>query len=70
MRKNWLTEKDPDAARYWGQEEKGTTEDEMADGAGLISGEAAVRIRTAAHQVRRWTERCYRDAINGGDGND
>lgn len=43
---------------------------DMADGAGLISGEAAVRIRTAAHQVRRWTERCYRDAINGGDGND
>ena len=22
--------KDPDAGRYWGQEEKGTTEDEMA----------------------------------------
>ena len=25
-----LTEKDPDAGRDWGQEEKGTTEDEMA----------------------------------------
>ena len=24
--------KDPDAGRDWGQEEKGTTEDEMADG--------------------------------------
>ena len=24
--------KDPDAGRYWGQEEKGTTEDEMAGG--------------------------------------
>ena len=27
--KSWLTEKDPDAGRDWGQEEKGTTEDEM-----------------------------------------
>ena len=28
--KSWLTEKDPDAGRDWGQEEKGTIEDEMA----------------------------------------
>ena len=28
--KSWLTEKDSDAGRAWGQEEKGTTEDEMA----------------------------------------
>ena len=28
--KNWLTGKDRDAGRDWGQEEKGTTEDEMA----------------------------------------
>ena len=27
-----LIGKDPDAGRDWGQEEKGTTEDEMADG--------------------------------------
>ena len=27
--KNWLTWKDPDAGKDWGQEEKGTTEDEM-----------------------------------------
>ena len=27
-----LVRKDPDAGRGWGQEEKGTTEDEMADG--------------------------------------
>ena len=27
--KNWLTGKDPDAGKYWGQEEKGATEDEM-----------------------------------------
>ena len=28
--KNWLIGKEPDAGRDWGQEEKGTTEDEMA----------------------------------------
>ena len=27
---SWLTGKDSDAGRDWGQEEKGTTEDEMA----------------------------------------
>ena len=27
--KNWLTGKDPDAGKDWGQEEKGMTEDEM-----------------------------------------
>ena len=28
--KSWLTRKDPDAGKDWGQEEKGMTEDEMA----------------------------------------
>ena len=28
--KSFLTGKDPDAGRYWGQEEKGMTEDEVA----------------------------------------
>ena len=27
--KKWLTGKDPDAGKDWGQEEKGTTEDEV-----------------------------------------
>ena len=27
--KSWLTGKDPDAGKDWGQEEKGLTEDEM-----------------------------------------
>ena len=27
--KSWLVKKDADAGRDWGQEEKGTTEDEM-----------------------------------------
>ena len=29
--KSWLIGKDPDAGRDWGQEEDGTTEDEMAE---------------------------------------
>ena len=30
--KSQLTGKDPDTGQEWGQEEKGTTEDEMVDG--------------------------------------
>ena len=30
--KSWLIWKDPDAAKDWRQEKKGTTEDEMVDG--------------------------------------
>jgi len=30
--KSWLIGKDPDSGKDWGQEEKGTTEDEMVDG--------------------------------------
>ena len=30
--KSWLSGKDPDAGKDWGQEEKKTTEDEMLDG--------------------------------------
>ena len=30
--KNWLIGRDPDAGKYWEQEEKGTTEDKMLDG--------------------------------------
>ena len=30
--KNWLTGKDPDAGKDWGQEEKGMMEDETVDG--------------------------------------
>jgi len=36
--KSWLTEKDPDAGKYWGQEEKGATEDEMVGGHHQLNG--------------------------------
>ena len=36
--KNWLIWKDPDAGRDWGQEEKGTTEDERAGWCHWLNG--------------------------------
>ena len=36
--KNWLLGKDPDAGKDWGQEEKGTTEDEMVGWYHRING--------------------------------
>ena len=36
--KSWLIEKDPDAGKDWGQEEKGTTEDEMVGWHHWLSG--------------------------------
>ena len=35
---NWLTEKDPDAGEDWGQEEKGTTEDETVGWHNRLNG--------------------------------
>ena len=37
--KSWLIGKDPDAARDWGQEEKGTTEDERAEWHHWLNGD-------------------------------
>ena len=39
--KSWLIWKDPDAGKDWGQEEKGTTQDEMN---GLMSGASVHRL--------------------------
>ena len=39
--KTWLTGKDSDAGRDWGQEEKGTTEDEMAGWHHWLDGRAS-----------------------------
>ena len=36
--KSWLTGKDPDAGRDWGQEEKGMTKDEMAGSCHQLDG--------------------------------
>ena len=37
--KSWLTGKDPDAGKHWGQEEKGVTEDEMVGWHHRLSGQ-------------------------------
>ena len=41
--KGWLIGKDPDAGRDWGQEEKGTTEDEMAGWHNRLDGRESER---------------------------
>ena len=40
--KSWLVWKDPDAGKDWGQEEKGTTEDEMAGWHHWLNGQEFV----------------------------
>ena len=55
--KSWLIGKDPDAGRDWGQEEKGTTEDEIVgwhhrlDGLSLSELWELVMDREAWHAV-------------------
>ena len=65
--KSWLIGKDPDARRDWGQEEKGTTEDEMAgwhhrlDGhefertPGVIDREAWRAVIHGVAKTEHWT---------------
>ena len=43
--KCWLIRKDPDAGRDWGQEEKGTTEDEMAGWHHQLDGHELGKLR-------------------------
>ena len=69
--KNWLNGKDPDAGKDWGQEEKGTTEDEMAgwhhqlDGResgwtlGVSDGQGGLGLQRVRHDWAtelNWTE--------------
>ena len=67
--KSWLIGKDSDAGRDWGQEEKGTTEDEVADSMDVSLSELWELVmdreawRAAIHgvaksrtQLRDWTE--------------
>jgi len=74
--KIWLIGKDPDAGRDWGQEEKGTTEDEMVGWHHWLNGhefEQAVEAgdgqgslaccspwRHSRTQLSNWTELNYR----------
>ena len=44
--KNWLIGKDPDAGRDWGQEEKGTTQDEMVGWHHWLTGHVRTSSRS------------------------
>ena len=43
--KNWLIGKAPDAGKDWGQEEKGTTEDEMAGWHHRLNGHVLEKLQ-------------------------
>ena len=61
--KSWLIGKDSDVGRDWGQEEKGTIEDEMADSMDVSLSELQELVMdrevccAAVHGVsKRWTQ--------------
>ena len=52
--KSWLIGKDPDAGRDWGQEEKGTTEDEMAGWHQRLDGHDLGELRELVMDREAW----------------
>ena len=58
--KSWLIGKDSDAGRVWGQEEKGTTEDEMAGWHHWLNGPESEELRDLVIDRDTW-----RAAIHG-----
>ena len=58
--KKWLTGKDPDAGKYWRQEEKGTTEDEMVGWHHWLNGHRLCGLQELVMDREAW-----RAAIHG-----
>ena len=52
--KSWLTGKDPDAGRGWGQEEKEMTEEEMAGWHHRLNGHGLGRLRELVMDREAW----------------
>ena len=53
--KSWLIGKDPDAGRDWGQEEKGTAEDEMAVWHHRLDGLSVSKFRELVMNREAWS---------------
>ena len=52
--KSWLTGKDPDAGKDWGQEEKGMTEDEMVGWYHWLNGHSLSKLREIVNDGEAW----------------
>ena len=52
--KSWLIWKDPDAGRDWGQEEKGTTEDEMVGWHYRLNGHGSGELKELLTDREAW----------------
>ena len=52
--KNWLIGKDPDAWKDWGQEEKGTTEDEMVEWHHQLNGHKSEQVLEVGDDREAW----------------
>ena len=57
--KSWLIGKDSDAGRDWGQEEKGTTEDEMVGWHHWLDGQSLSELRELVMDREAWRARIH-----------
>ena len=51
---SWLTGKDPDAGKVWGQEEKGSTENEMVGQHHWLDGNEFQQIQETVKDKEAW----------------
>ena len=51
---DWLIGKDPDAGRDWGQEEEGTTEDEMVEWHHRLNDMSLSKVRELVMDREAW----------------